>query len=188
MKVDCMNLDNIYPYLVPGLIGPEFETVSIPLGHDVYVVIFEDHEAEAGIVHSIVTPYKLQVSGLDIAHLHQQAMQNLEQFAERDDIGIKMLGQPGEEVNFLLFHGHARASACLLLSNLYGLAQNWLESDELCACVPQRETLVVFPKRDRAYREFLIGKLKEIEGDARRPITFELFELTPDGVVPFVES
>ncbi|MBI4749953.1 MAG: hypothetical protein HY774_15815 [Acidobacteria bacterium] len=182
-----MNLENVYPYLMPGLISPEFDTVSIPIGHDVYVVVFEDTESDVGIVHSMITPYTVEITGLDAPQIHQRAMHNLERFAESDDLAIKMLGRPGEEVNFLLFHGHPRASACLLLPNLYELAQDLLESDELCACIPQRETMVIFPKRDRTYRESLVAKLKEIEGDARRPITFELFELTPDGVVPFVE-
>ncbi len=51
--------------------------------------------------------------------------------------------------------------------------------------MPQRESLVVLPKRDRAYRELIVGKLRELEADARRPISFGLFEVSPDGVREF---
>ena len=47
---------------------------------------------------------------------------------------------------------------------------------------------MVLPKRDRAYRELIVGKLRELEADARRPISFGLFEVTADGVIAFHEA
>ena len=62
-----------------------------------------------------------------------------------------------------------------------------LNETDLLACVPQRKSLVVFPKRDRAYRESIVGKLRDIEADARHPLTFELFSVSPSGIAPFAE-
>jgi hypothetical protein len=182
-----VELNNVYPYLMPGLLSPEWEPITIPLGHGVFVTLFEDHESAAGIVHATVSPQALRDAGLSAEEAHRAALENLERFAAGDELSTKMLGRPGEPVNFLLFAGHARAAACLRLPHLYEQARQLLETDEICACVPQRESLIILPKRDRAYREMLVGKLREIEANARRPISFELFELTWNGVQPFTE-
>jgi hypothetical protein len=183
-----MELTNVYPYLVPGLFNPAWEEIVLPLGHGVYVTLFEDHESEAGIVHATVSPDALRDAGLTAEEAHRVALENLERFAAGDQLSAKMLGRPGEPVNFLLFSGHPRAAACLRLPQLYEQARQLLGTDEICACVPQRESLIVLPKRDRAYRTMMVAKLREIEADARRPISFELFELTWAGVLEFAEQ
>lgn len=183
-----MDRTNLYPYLVPGLVNPEWEPICVPVGHGVYAQLFEDTESDAGIVHTTVSPEQLRAEGLTAEEAHRIALNNLIRFADDSPaLSIQMLGNPGDPVNFLLYSDHPRASACLLLPDLYDHSRELLETDALCAVVPQRESLVVLPKRDRAYREMLVGKLRAIEADARRPITFELFELTPDGVRPFTE-
>jgi hypothetical protein len=186
----AVELGNIYPYLVPGLFNPDWERITVPVGHGVYATLFEDHESDGGIVHATVSPGSLDAAGLTAEAAHQAALENLERFASGESawgLSMKMIGQPGEPVNFLLLCDHPRAAACLRLRNLYDQASRLLESAEVCACAPQRESLVVLPKRDRAYREMIVGKLREIETDARRPISFELFELSRDGVRPFFE-
>ncbi|MDB5307619.1 MAG: hypothetical protein JWO38_1821 [Gemmataceae bacterium] len=183
-----MNRANIYPYLVSGLIDPEWEPITVPIGHGLYATLFEDTESDAGLVHAAVAPDTLKAAGLTPEEAHRIALDNLLRFADTDErLSIQMLGRPGEGVNFLLYSDHPRASACLRLPDLYEQARELLETDELCACVPQRESLVVLPKRDRAYREMLVAKLREIEADAHGPISFQLFDLSPAGVRPFAE-
>lgn len=190
-----MNRNNLYPYLMPGLISPEQEEITLPLGHGVRVMLFEDHEVEgAGIVHSMLMPDALRAAGLEAGEAHRIALENLQRWfeaawvAEKEILSMKMIGNPGDEWNFLLFSGHARAAACLRLPDLYLRAKALLRCGELCACVPQRESLLVLPRRDRRYREALVARVRQVEAGARRPITFELFELTRDGVVPFTEE
>jgi hypothetical protein len=186
-----VELGNVYPYLVPGLFNPDWERITIPIGHGVYATLFEDHEAANGIVHATVSPDALDAAGLTPDAAHAAALENLERFAWGDHapgLSMKMIGQPGGPVNFLLICDHARAAACLRLRNLYEQASRLLGSAEVCACAPQRESLVVLPKRDRAYRQMIVGKLREIEANARRPISFELFELSREGVQPFFEA
>jgi hypothetical protein len=183
-----MNHDNLYPYLVPGLFNPDWEPICVPVGHGVYAMLFEDHESEHGIVHATVIPDQLQAAGLSADEAHRIALDNLARFAEGEDLSMKMLGNVGDPINFLLISDHPRAAACLRLPDLFETARQVLRTDELCAVAPQRESLVVLPKRDRAYREMIVGKLREIEADADRPISFGLFELTPEGVREFVEA
>ena len=183
-----MDLQNVYPYLVPGLIGPAFAETSIPFGHGVYAKLFRDLETEAGIVHSTVSDDALKAAGISPKQAHDVALENLARFAAGPQLSAKMLGGPEHEFHFLLYSGHARAAACLRVPLIHREARHHLGTDELVACVPQRERLIVSPKRDRAYREKLVDKLREIEANARRPISFSLFELTADGVRPFEEE
>ncbi len=184
-----MEKGKIFPYLIPGLFNSDEEPNTIHIGHGVYATLFEDHETEGGIVHQMVTQRHLDQAGLSAEAAHRIAIENLYNFfQEPDQISIQMLGEPGAEVNFMIYGNHARASACLLLPDLFDQASYYLQTDELCACVPQRERLIVLPQRDRSYREGLIAKIAEIERDARRPISLELFELREDGVFPFVEK
>lgn len=183
-----MKLSNLYPYLIPGLLNPDWEAITVPVGHGLYATLFEDHESEAGIAHATVTPDHLRDSGLAPEEAHRIALSNLVRFADEDPaLSIQLLGKPGDPVNFLLYSDHPRAAACLRLPDLYEHAWELLETDELCACVPQRDSLVILPKRDLAYRAMLVGKLREIEADAARPLSFGLFEVTPTGVHPFAE-
>jgi hypothetical protein len=186
-----MELSNVYPYLVPGLFNPDWESITIPVGHGVYATLFEDHESDGGIVHATVAPDAILAAGLTPDEIHRIALENLEQFATGESqwgLSMKMIGRPGDAVNFLLISDHPPAAACLRLRSLYAQASQLLQSTEVCACAPQRESLVVLPKRDRDYREMIVGKLREIEADARRPISFELFELSGEGIRPFSES
>jgi hypothetical protein len=186
-----VNQNKVYPYLVPGLLNPDWEKITIPIGHGVYAMLFEDHEEEHGIVHSTVIPEALEAAGLTAAEAQRLALSNLERFAASEDgwrPSMKMIGQPGDPFHFILISDHPRAAAFLRLRSLYEQASRLLESAEICACVPQRESLIILPKRDRSYREKLVARLRKIEADARRPITFELFEVSREGVRPFVEA
>lgn len=183
-----MKLSNLYAYLISGLTDPEWEAISVPVGHGLYATLFEDRESEAGIVHTTVTPDQLWDAPLTPDKAHRVALPNLVQFADEDhSLSIQVLGTRGDPVNFLLYWDHPRVAACLRLPALYEHAAELLETAELVACVPQRGSLVHLPKRDRAYRQMLVGKLREIEADTPRPLSFELFEVSPSGVRPFVE-
>lgn len=180
-----MRTDNLYPYLVPGLLNPDWADISVPVGHGVYACLHEDAESPAGIVHATVSPEQLREAGLSADEAHRIALDNLDRFAEADGrLSIQMLGNVDDPVNFLLYSDHPRASACLRLPDLYEHSRELLKADALCALAPQRESLVIFPDRSPEYRALIVGKLREIEADARRPISFGLFALTPAGPKP----
>jgi len=173
----AVNTSRLFPYLVVGPV----EGASRAVGHCLSVALFEDLDTEFGL--SAVTADHLDQEKLTADDAHRIALENLVRFAdESPDLSIQVLGHSGGPVHFLLYSDHPRASSCLLLPDLYERASEVLHESELLACVPQRESLVIFPRRDR---EKLVGKLRAIEADARHPLTFELFALAPNSVMPF---
>jgi hypothetical protein len=184
-----VNPDRLYPYLVPGLLNPDWESICVPAGHGVLAQLFEDTETPTGIVHTAVSPDQLQAAGLTTEEAHARALENLDRFAdESPNMTIELVGGPGEPAHCYLYCDHPRAAACLRLPGLYEEACERLQTTEVVAVVPQWESLVMFPKRDRAARDALVGKLRELEAEAERPICFGLFELTPVGVREFREE
>jgi hypothetical protein len=174
-----LNRDRLFPALVLGAANPER-----PLGHGLSVQVF----GYRGTEKCAVGPEQLAELGLTADEAFARALNQLREFAdESPDLSIQILGSPGAAVHALLYSDHPWASACLLLPDLHEHAADALQEADLLACVPQTESLVVFPKRDRAYRESLIAKLREIEADAKHPLTFELFALSANGATPFSE-
>lgn len=172
--------EHLFPGLLNGLLNPEWGAVCPAIGHGLIVQLYDGDSA--------VGPERLREANLAADEAHQIAIENLGRFAdESPDLSIQVLGNPGDAVHFLLYSDHPHASACLLLPDLYEHAAEELKETDLLACVPQRESLVVFPKRDRAYRESIVRKLREIEADAVHPLTFELFSLSATGLAPFSE-
>jgi len=184
-----VNAEALFPYLVRGLPDPAAGDLAVPVGHGLFAVVYEDRDAGGPIVHTPVTREALAAAGLTPAAAHAAALENLTKFADADErLSIQILGGPGEPVHFLFYSDHPRAAACLRLPDLFSEARDHLGTTDLCAVVPQQESLVVFPKRDRAHRDALVAKLRAIEAGADAPLTFELFDLTEAGVRPFTET
>jgi len=72
--------------------------------------------------------------------------------------------------------------------DLRDLVAGPLGTRDLCASIPHREALLLFPRGDRAHRDAMRALVREKEGDGRKPLTFELFRLGDDGVKPFDEQ
>ncbi|MBX9626816.1 MAG: hypothetical protein K2X82_23650 [Gemmataceae bacterium] len=179
-----MNTENLYPYLVPGAPDPAAAELAVPVGHGFYAVLFDD--TEPGVFgHRAVTADQLRAAGLTPAEAHRLALDNLDRFADADPgLSIQVLGDTAGPVHWLLYSDHPRAAACLRLPDLYDHSRELLGADALCACVPQAESLVVFADRGPDHRAGVVAKLREIEADANRPLSFGLFELTAAGVRP----
>ena len=174
-----MNLDALYPNLVHG----ETNAACVPVGHGIWAELIEDGEAAP------VTPDRLRAAGLSVEAAHGRALENLARFADDSpDLSVDVLGGVDEAVHLLVYCDHPRAAACLLLPDLYEEACDRLHTTQVYAVVPQRESLVVLPKRDAAYRERVVGMLREQEADAAHPISFAVFELTADGVREVTEA
>jgi len=157
------------------------EPQEIAIGHGLVSQLVDDAGA-------LVTTDQLREAGLTPEQARAIALENLACFAdESQDLSIQVLGAPGDPLHFLLYSDHPLASACLLLPDLHEHAAEVLQEADLLACVPQRESLVVFPKRDAASRERMVAQLRAIEADAPHPLTFALFSLAASGATPFSE-
>lgn len=181
--------ENVYPYLLPGPADPAWAELAVPVGHDLFAVLFADDDAAGVFGQRVVTADALRAAGLTPADAHRIALDNLGRFADTGEgLSIDILGGPGEAVHLLLYSDHPRAAGCLRLPDLYDHSRDLLGEGELVALVPQWESLVILPKRDLRYRSAVVEKLRAAETDAPRPLGFGLFDLGPDGVTAWAEN
>jgi hypothetical protein len=177
----------IYPYLVPRTYlahQPRRPAgLTRKLGHGIYVVLVHDLD---GMVRN--------VSGGDLAALklspgeaHARALENLARLADEGAIAMRHYRSGPDGQPFILFGGHWAAAAAILLPRLRELAVRTLETDAVCASIPHRDAMLIFPTGTRSSRAAFIELIREQESDGAKPLTFGLFELTPTGVVELRE-
>jgi hypothetical protein len=58
-------------------------------------------------------------------------------------------------------------------------------ADDILVSIPNPEALLLFPKGTPAQRAATRVRIREAEAEHRKPITWELFELTETGVIAF---
>ena len=135
-----------------------------------------------------MTVENLEKMHLTAEQLHAQAFQNPEHALTSGRIGSTEFPKGPRNNPFLLMGGRWAASACCILPLMPGLAREKLRSQEVCFSVPHTETLLLFPKGDRAYRDEMRAMIREQEPDGRKRLTWELFEYKGNSVVPFDEE
>ena len=115
------------------------------------------------------------------------AFENLDRIFSSD---VKAHLFPPEEGKppFILCGGHWLAATCVLLPRLHERAAKALGTTDLLVSIPQRDALVVFPRGTLAERDAMRAQIRIAEADARKPLTWELFALAPDGVSEFRED
>jgi hypothetical protein len=183
----AVQLGKIYPYVVPaGYVDKLPATADgfvLPLGHNVFAMLVHDLD---GLCRNVFEGELAEVR-LDASEAHRRALANLEQLAEGNAIQ-KALYRGPEGMPFLLWSGHWLAASCARLPSLHAFASEILQTPELCVSIPHRESLLVFPRGTRAQRDQMRDIIRRNEGDASKPITWELFTLTPAGLAPLVEA
>lgn len=176
----------IYPYVVPAgyfdAAGDRAKSVAWPLGHGLYVALVYDL---SGLVRNVL-PEDLSTLGMTSDQAKKKAVDNLQVLAMSGAIGQQKFTCPNQKP-FVLFGGHWAAAACILLPGLRQMGAKNIGSEEVCVCIPHREALLMFAKGDKEYREAVRKVIKELESDGRKPLTFELFELTATGVTELKE-
>ncbi len=150
----------------------------MPLGHDLSVMLVFDL---GGLIRN-VTKEDLDRLQLGAADARALALENLEKLAASGAVRQAMYPSGPNKTPFIYFTDHWAASTCILLSKLYGMASKNLGAGELCVSIPHREAMLIFPKGDAIFRAALQKFVRENESDARKPLTFELFELTSTGI------
>lgn len=178
----------LYPYVIPEtyLEHPPADPHGIvrPLGHGLLVSLVFDL---GGVVQSVSAEDLIRLN-LTAESAHLRALQNLELLAQANL--IKMAGFPNGPSGqpFVLVGGHWAAATALLLPGLKSRVEETLGSKEVLASIPHREALLLFPMGDRAHRDALRTLVQDKESDGRKPLTFELFTLGEEGILPFVEQ
>jgi hypothetical protein len=172
----------LYPYPVPrGYLdaetfeGPEPSTI----GHDIYLALAEDFEGAAAIHY----PERLGALG-DRAAVVALAQANLARAAGERKVTIRGFEGPRGQL-VMLFGFEWLAASCLLLPDLHAFAARTLGGEgPFCAAIPHREAMFVFRDLDASYRQEMRAFIAQNEKDARKPLTGELFAVTPAGIEP----
>jgi hypothetical protein len=177
----------LYPYLVP----PDYpDTLTTPghprrvLGHGIAVALVLDHD---GIVEG-VSAERLKRAQLSLDAAYALAAQNLESLLRSHTIKFQVFEDGPEGQPFVLVGGHWEAAAAILQPKLHALVASALKTTEICASVPHRDAMLIFPKGTRRSRDAMRALVREKESGAPKPLTFELFELTAKGPNPFHEN
>lgn len=170
----------VYPYVIPaayleGATG--VRTLSWPLGHGLHVSLIHDLD---GLVRN-VTPDELGGLGLSLEEAKKRATDNLSLLFKSGEIKASRFNGPGGKP-FILVGGHWATATCILLPNLHKFAAPNLGAEELCVSIPHREAMLIFPKGDKAYRDTMRRMIREKESDGPKPLSFELFTLTAEGL------
>lgn len=149
-----------------------------PLGHGLHVVLVHDLD---GVVGNVM-PEELSRLGVTIEEAKKRAVVNLAALVQSGAIQQRRFERGPGQKPFVLFGGHWAAATCILLPGLRQTGIKNVGSEEVCVCIPHREALLMFPKGDKAYRDAMRTMIRERENDGRKPLAFELFELTASGI------
>lgn len=175
----------VFPCVVPrgyGDVAGASDDPKWPLGHALEVVLVYDF---GGVIRN-VRRVDLAEMNLPLEAARARAIQNLQALMRPG--GVEQRRFPGPQGKpFVLFGGHWASATCLLLPGLRGMGTKNIGTDALCVCIPHRDALLMFAKGDKAYRDEMRALIRQNESDGRKPLTFELFELTADGVCELKE-
>lgn len=175
--------ENVYPMLVPSNWFESTSGFRGPLGHGVEITLVD---AGNEFVRSL-RQEDLDSLG-DEEAVMSAAIDNLEGLAQQRKVGMRAFVQGPEGRPFLMFGGHWAAATCLLLPGLHALAARALGTEAICASIPHRAVMILFPEGDAPYRAAMRQLILEKESNRERPLTFELFRVTEFGVTEFCET
>jgi hypothetical protein len=181
---EAARAEKIFPYLVPseylkhGALQPD--QITRLLGHDLYIVLVQELN---GSVRNVL-PTDLQKLGLTPQQAQAKADENLGALIKKQTIKSSVFPNGPGGKPFALFGGHWAAAAAATWTGLHGALSKALGSEALIVSVPHREAMLVFRDGDAAYVESVKTMIREKEADGQKPLTWELFTLTKDGLQP----
>ena len=174
-----MNTAKIYPYIVSqSYLEHGAIAVRTLIDGEIYLSLVEDLD---GIVQGI-TPEALGDANLSAEQALDLALDNLGNALRNQEINISSFDGENGDMPFLLFADSWLAAAALVERGLSDFAANVFGTNSVYASIPHRDAMLVFPKctggKLQAYRDMIV----EHESDGEKPLTFTLFEISPEGV------
>ena len=174
--------DKLVPYVVPSTYPVE-PSAARSIGHGLWAVLAED----AGNLAANVRAAGLGEFGIDsVDAAWPIALANLERVFRK--LESHLFPPEDGKPAFLLCGGHWLAATCAIAPGVHARASQRLRTPDLLVSIPQRDALVIFPRGAAADRDEMRRQIRIAEADARKPLTWELFALTPDGLVEFHEA
>lgn len=178
-----IDLSNVYPYIIPEeylLEGLKEETVIADTLEDgLYVTLVYDLN---GMVQN-VRKSELEKADVSVKAAYDTSLTHLESAMKSQEIAITQFFGP-DSIPFLLFSDHWLSATCLVNPKLYSFARDYLKTDVINASIPHRDAMILFPDCSGEQIQKFKEMIKEKESDGLKPLTFEVFKLTKDKIVP----
>lgn len=182
-----INPAKIYPYVIPAAYlkhqPAKPEGMTYPLGNGLYVTLIQNLDGLAGSIRG----EDLAAAKLTPKEAHARAVENLVILVKSGAITMRLFKGP-QEKPFIIFTDHWLAAACVLLPDLRTLATKNLGTERFCICLPQRDSMLLFPSADEAFRTEMMSIIRKNETDARKPLSFGLFQLDANGIHEFKDA
>lgn len=182
-----MNTATLYPYIVPVTYlehqSSKPEGLTYPLGHGLHVTLVHDYD---GLVGNVVGE-ELARANLTPGQAHACAIENLVERVKSGAITMQRFNGP-QGKPFMIFTNHWLSASCVLLPKLRSVATKNLGTYDFCICLPQRDSMLLFPTADEAFRTEMMGAIRKNEAGALKPLSFGLFQLDDSGIHEFKET
>ncbi|MCE9668651.1 hypothetical protein LY474_12580 [Myxococcus stipitatus] len=175
--------NRIVPYVVPSTY-PRVPELSRELGHGLWVVLAEDLD---GLVTGVNAEGLANAGVTSPADAWARADENLDTYFSEEVTARLYSEEPGLPP-FIVLSGTWLVATCIVLPRLHKFAARALPDTELLVSIPHRESLVIFAKGTAKTRAKLRARIREVDGAGAKPLTFELFNLSAQGVTPFLEA
>ncbi len=182
-----LNPAKIYPYVIPTdylvhqRAGPE--GLTYPLGHGLHVTLVHDLD---GLARNVLGE-ELAAAKLTPEQAPARARENLATLVESGAVTIRRFNGP-QGKPFIIFTDHWLAASCVLLPDLRTLAAKNLGTEDFCVCLPQRDSMLLFPVANEAFRHEMMSVIRKNEADARKLLSFGLFQLDATGIREFKDA
>jgi hypothetical protein len=184
----AFDIGRCYPYVVPKDYlqhqPDDGKGLVRPFGNGLFVLLVQDQD---GLVQN-VTPDDLATAKLTAESAHEKALDNLQKLFASGQIKAMKYDKGPNDRPFILVGEHWAAAGCILLPKVRSFAQKNLGQEEILASIPHRDIMLLFPKPAKGefaeIRKFVV----EHEGEGRKPLTFEPFELTEKGPAPALKG
>ena len=176
-----MDLENIYPYIITKeylIDGIKEETVVIDtIGKDLYLTLVKDLN---GLVKNVRIS-ELKRNNISVSLATQTAQKNLDKLLKEQEIQARLFEGPNG-LPFILFSEHWLSSASLFWTKIYSFSSKNLKTDTIYVSIPQRDAMILFPKCSAKELSDFKKMIREKEADARKPLTFDIFQLDKNGL------
>jgi len=175
-------LHNVYPYIITKdylIDGIKEETVFFDtiIDNELYLTLVKDLN---GLVENVKSS-DLRKGNITNQQAIDSAKKNLDRMLKEEKIKATLFNGPND-IKFILFSDHWLSAASLYRSNLYTFASKNLKADTFYVSIPQRDAMIIFPKcNDNELSDFKT-MIKEKESDARKLLTWEIFQLDKNGL------
>ena len=173
-KLDPLRL---YPFLLTAA-RLDAHLEAEPLGHGLFLGFAEDHDGAARILHAGAP----LLSGLEGSPLAVATL-NLARAVAGGRVTIGVGTAPTGQ-RWMVFGPQWLAASCLFLPDLRNFAAAHVGTNDLCACAPHRDLLVVFPTGNESTRAQLAEHFDKWMREGRKPLCTGMFLLTDHGFEP----